>query len=350
MYNRASADPDGKPWSERKKLVWWQAEGEDEHKSGGVQSTGEQHGDATTQRHPKGKWVGYDVPDFPKEKAPDTPADPHGRGMAAHSGAEPFIMMADGVGRLFVAEGLVDGPLPAHYEPLESPVKNPLYKQQSNPMDKHDQTMGNMLAPLLSQEYPYVVTTYRLTEHHTSGAMSRWIPWLSELQPELFAEIDPQLAREKGLQTGDWATLTTARGELEMRVLVTGRVAPLEINGQRLHQIGLPYHWSFKGIVTGDTVNNMTALTEEPNVHIHEAKTFTGNLRKGRKKAAVASEPVSGDAVVVQSGGEAAELNDKVHLGVVDVTEHPNNIAVSVDAGQSPAAETASGKAAGSVQ
>ncbi len=345
LYNRASADPDGKPWSERKKLIWWEDE-PDGKPSGGEQAKGEHHGDETSPHGGKGRWVGYDVPDFPKEKAPNTPADPKGLGLAAHSGAEPFIMQADGVGRLYVAEGLVDGPLPTHYEPLESIVRNPLYPgQQSNPLDQRDQRQGNMLAPSISDSYPYVVTTYRLTEHHTSGAMSRWVPWLSELQPELFAEIDPLLAQEKGLVTGDWATLTTARGELEMRVLVTERIAPLRVDGNVIHQIGLPYHWSFKGIVTGDTVNNMTALTEEPNVHIHEAKVFTGNLRKGRKGAPVQSEPSSSDGVVVARGGEAGELAREVNLGLVDMMRHENHI--SADAGQSRAAQEASGQRSG---
>lgn len=322
LYNRASADPDGKPWSERKKLVWWQPE--DGAQSGGEQSSGEQSGDNTTPKNSKGKWVGYDVPDFPVEKAPDTKADPYGLGMAAHSGSAPFIMQADGLGRLYVDEGLVDGPLPTHYEPLESPIKNPLYKQQNNPMDKKDNWPGNPSNPPVSDNYPYVLTTYRLTEHHTSGAMSRWVPWLSELQPELFAEIDPELAEEKGLITGDWATINTSRGELELRVLVTHRMTPLTIAGKRVHQIGLPYHWGAKGIVTGDVVNNMTSLTEEPNVHIHEAKSFTGNIRKGHSHSKVDSDPVSSDNMVVARGGEASELNREVHLGVVDVTHHNN--------------------------
>lgn len=341
LYNRASADPDGQPWSERKKLVWWHPEDENGPNSGGEQSAGEQHGDKTTPNH-KGKWVGFDVPDFPVDKAPTTPADPHGLGMAAHSGANPFIMMADGVGQLFVPNGLVDGPLPAHYEAIESPVKNPVYKQQINPTSKAKSRPGNPLNPSLSDQYPYVVTTYRLTEHHTSGGMSRWVPWLAELQPELFAEISPMLAQEKGLLNGDWAVITTSRGELEMRVLVTERMTPLRIDGAIIHQIGLPYHWGSKGIVTGDVVNNMIALTGEPNVHIHEAKTFTANLRKGRRADAPPSEPSSSDNVVVPRGGEAGELAREVKLGVTDVTKHENS---SGDAGGlSPATQEAAGQ------
>ncbi len=324
LYNRASADPDGKPWSDRKQLVWWEADPEASEQTKPEQSAGEQMGDATSQRTGKGKWVGHDVPDFPLDKAPWTPADPNGVGLAAHSGSDPFIMMADGVGQLFAPTGLADGPLPAHYEAVESPVANPLYLQQNNPLRKVIERPENPINPSLDPRYPHVVTTYRLTEHHTSGGMSRWVPWLSELQPELFAEIDPELAAQEGLLNGDWATLTTSRGELEMRVLVTDRMRPLNIDGKPLHQIGLPYHWGSKGVVTGDTVNNMIALTTEPNARIHEAKTFTAGLRKGRARKAVESNPVSGDDMVVNRGGEAGELAHKMHLGAVDVMKHVN--------------------------
>ncbi len=342
LYNRASADPAGRPWSERKKLVWWQPDPQGGQASPGEEVAGEHHGDATTPQH-AGKWVGYDVPDFPLQKAPSTPAAPQGLGMEAHSGADPFIMMADGVGQLFVPTGLVDGPLPTHYEALESPVANPVYRQQSNPAQKTKSRPGNELNPALSPDYPHVVTTYRLTEHHTSGAMSRWVPWLSELQPELFAEINPVLAAETGLENGDWATLVTSRGELEMRVLVTGRLTPLNINGQVIHQIGLPYHWGSKGIVTGDVVNNMVPLSEESNVHIHEAKSFTANLRKGRRAVPAPSEPFSSDNVVVARGGEAGQLNREVHLGTVDVMTHVNQVATA-EPGNRPAVQEAAGQ------
>jgi formate dehydrogenase major subunit len=281
LYNRAAADPDGKPWSENKKLVWWDAA--------------------------QNAWVGHDVPDFPKDKAPDAARQPDGKGINYHGGDAPFIVLPDGVGQLFVPKGLADGPLPAHYEAVESPVRNRLYRQRRNPLADAKNRPDNPLNPN-GAKYPYVVTTYRLTEHHTSGAMSRWIPWLAELQPELFAEIDPVLAREKGLQNGDWATLLTERGELEMRVLVTDRMKPLTVDGATLHQIGLPYHWGRKGLVTGDTVNNMIPLTSEPNVKIHEAKTFTADLRPGKRVARPPSDIHSSDGVTVPSGGEAGHL------------------------------------------
>ena len=282
LYNRASADPDGQPWSEAKKLVWWDAA--------------------------IGKWTGQDTPDFPLNKAPETPANPDGKGLEAHSGRDPFLMQADGRGWLFAPKGLVDGPLPTHYEALESPVENPLYKQQINPTTKEFSRKDNRRNRSLDPRYPYVATTYRLTEHHTSGGMSRWIPWLSELQPELFAEIDPELAAEKQLKNGDWATVWTERGELELKVLVTDRMQPLKIGKRRIHQIGMPYHWGSRGLITGDVVNNLTPLLEEANVYIHEAKTFTCNLRKGRRTSPPVSSPSSSQGVVVTNGGAGQDL------------------------------------------
>src|SRR6185437_8379207 len=166
LYNRASADPDGKPWSERKKYVWWDEE--------------------------KKEWTGLDVPDFPKTKAPHTPADPDAGGMDAHSGADPFIMMLEGRGQLFVASGLKDAPIPAHYEPLQSVVHNEVYGQQSNPTLGLYHRDDNPYNKPVDDAYPYVLTTYRITEQ--SGIMTRYVPWLAELQPAAFCEIDPELA------------------------------------------------------------------------------------------------------------------------------------------------------------
>jgi len=258
LYNRASADPDGRPWSERKKLVWW---------------------DQT-----EGRWTGYDIPDFPVKKAPNTPAKPDGTGMDALSGADPFIMMGDGKGWLFVPGGLRDGPLPTHYEPMESPVVNALYRQDANPSAKFWPKAGNRLAKLQDPAYPYAVTTYRLTEHHTAGGMSRWIPWLAELQPTFFAEISPRLAGETGVNNGDWVVVSTPRAEIEARALVTERMQPLRIGKQTIETVGLPYHWGYAGIVKGDAANDLVSLVGDPNVSIEEAKAFTCNLRKGRTR------------------------------------------------------------------
>jgi formate dehydrogenase major subunit len=256
LYNRASADPDGKPWSERKKLVWW-----DEQEA---------------------KWTGLDVPDFPVSKAPNTPIKHDGVGMDALSGQDPFIMVGDGKGWLFVPAGLRDGPLPTHYEPMESPIANPLYAQDKNPTTKYWPRRENRLARPLDPEYPYAVTTYRLTEHHTAGGMSRWIPWLSELQPTFFAEISPRLAKQVGVDNGDWVVISTPRGQVEARAMVTERMQATSAGGMAVETVGLPYHWGYAGIVKGDAANDLAPLVGEPNVSIEEVKAFTCNVRKGR--------------------------------------------------------------------
>ena len=265
LYNRASADPEGKPWSERKKYVWWDPEHD--------------NGNGT-----KGRWVGYDIPDFPETKPPTARAEPNGRGMDAHSGADPFTMQMEGRGRLFAPSGLTDGPLPTFYEPVESPVTNILYPATPiNPVVKHWHRPDNKENGINNPEYPYAITTYRLTEHHVGGAMSRWVPWLSELQPELFAEISEELAAEKGVQMGDWITIWTERGEIEARAMVTRRIRPLQIEGRTVHQIGLPFHWSYAGVVKGDTANDLLMLVADRNVSMHNAKSFTCNMRAGRR-------------------------------------------------------------------
>ena len=256
LYNRASADPQGRPWSERKKYIWWDAE--------------------------QKKWTGYDVPDFPLTKAPDTPGNPEGTALDAHSGADPFIIMADGKGWLFVPGGLKDGPLPTHYEPEESPVQNALYSQQTNPVAKVWKRRENTLAQFGDPKYPFVITTYRLTEHHTAGGMSRWLPWLAELQPYGFVELSPALAGEKGIANGDWVVVSTPRGDAEARAMVTDRLQPLKIRRRTVHQIGMPWHFGWQGLATGGIANNLTAMVADPNVSIHESKAFMCNIRKGR--------------------------------------------------------------------
>ena len=156
--------------------------------------------------------------------------------MAAIAGDDAFIMQADGKAWLFAPAGLLDGPLPTHYEPQESPVRNPLYGQQANPARQVFARRTTGTSPSGdepgSEVFPYVVTTYRLTEHHTAGGMSRWLPYLSELQPEFFCEVSPELAAERGLEHLGWATIITARSAIEARVMVTERMAPLTIQGR----------------------------------------------------------------------------------------------------------------------
>jgi formate dehydrogenase major subunit len=128
-----------------------------------------------------------------------------------------------------------------------------------------------------------VITTYRLTEHHLSGVMSRNLPWLAELQPELFLEISPELAHEKGIANTDWVTVSTPRGVVHAKALVTRRMRPLHMGDQLVHQVGMPWHWGYQGVVTGDVVNNLSAMVADPNVSIHESKAFTCNVEKGRR-------------------------------------------------------------------
>jgi formate dehydrogenase major subunit len=257
LYNRASADPQGRPWSERKKYVWW-----DEAEK---------------------KWTGYDTPDFPVNKPPDFRPKAGASGMDAHAGTDPFIMKPDGKGWLFVPKGLKDGPLPTHYEAAESPVQNALYRQQSNPAAKFFRDRpDNRLSPVGDPNYPIVVTTYRLTEHHVSGPMTRWMPWLNALQPSLFVEISPELAAEQKIHHGDWVIISTPRGEIEARAMVTRRMRPLRISGRLVHQIGLPFHWGFQGRSRGSITNDLAHMVLEPNVSIEEAKAFMCNIRPGR--------------------------------------------------------------------
>jgi formate dehydrogenase major subunit len=256
LYNRASADPDGKPWSERKAYVWWDAD--------------------------EGKWTGHDVPDFIPDREPHHVPPEGASGPDALGGSDPFIMQTDGKAWLFAPAGLADGPLPAHYEPIESPVPNALYDQQANPARVHYRIPANPLNPQRSDVFPYVFTTYRLTEHHTAGGMSRTLPFLSELQPEFFCEVSPALAAERGLENGGWATIATTRTAIEARVLVTDRMRPLRVGDREIHQVGLPYHWGSTGLSTGDSANDLVNVTVEPNVRIQD-KVGTCDIQPGRR-------------------------------------------------------------------
>jgi formate dehydrogenase major subunit len=272
MYNRCSADPDGRPWPKEARLARQFAPGDGKTYRGYV------WWDAAQK-----KWLGLDVPDFALAKAPTAPADPNGVGLAYHDGASPFIMMLDGKGWLYAPTSLKDGPLPTHYEPAESPFKNAIYKQQSNPVYIHYDTpnSSNKLAPVGSPDYPHMLSTYRLTEHHLSGVMSRWLPWLAELQPELFCEISPEHAAELGVRSTDYVTISTPRASIRAKALVTRRVRPFHVEGRVVHHVGLPWHWGYKGVATGDVVNNLSAMVGEPNVMIHESKIFVCNVAKG---------------------------------------------------------------------
>jgi formate dehydrogenase major subunit len=262
LYNRASADPEGNPWSERKRYVWWDAR--------------------------EGRWTSLgDSPDFPPTKSPDYEPGRRAKAMDGIAGDSPFIVHPDGLGWIHAPSGVVDGPLPAHYEPQESPFRNPLYGQQRNPARQVYHRGENPYHPTDGQAgaevFPYVLTTYRLTEHHTAGGMTRALPYLAELQPEMFCEVSPRLAAERGLEHGGWATIVTARGAIEARVMVTERLKPLIVQGREAHLVGLPYHWGRRGIATGDSANELLALALDNNVHIAEYKAATCDIRPGRR-------------------------------------------------------------------
>jgi formate dehydrogenase major subunit len=254
IYNRASARPDGSPWSERKKLVWWDSE----------------------------KWTGIDVPGFVKGKSPEYEPEPGAEGLDAIPGDAPFILHEDGLGWLYVPKGLQDGPFPTHYEPLESPVHNALYSRDTDPAVHWFTRAENRFAPPGDERFPFVLTTYRLTEHHTAGGMSRYLPHLSELQPAMFAEISLELARQLGIKNGEYVCIVNLRGAIEARALVSRRIRPINMNGKEVHQIALPFHFGTQGDVRGDAANDLLAISGEPNVTIMEAKAAACNIVPGR--------------------------------------------------------------------
>lgn len=244
IYNRCSADANGKPWSQEKALIWW-----DEAQK---------------------KWVGYDVPDFAPTRAPTDPG-----------GKDPFIMLTDGKGWLFGP--LADGPFPEHYEPLESPVKNLLSGTQNNPVIKlwttdQDKEIGDHVGT--ADKFPIVATTYRVVEHWQAGAMSRTLPWLAEAQPELFVEMSKDLASRKGIQNGDKVIVSSARGQVTAVAIVTDRVQPLVVDGKKVDLVGLPWHFGWAGIATGDVVNDLTPHVGDANTMIPEYKAFLVDVRK----------------------------------------------------------------------
>nr|PZN42752.1 MAG: formate dehydrogenase-N subunit alpha [Bacillota bacterium] len=246
LYNRASADPEGKPWG-KVPLVWFD--------------------------HATGQWKGVDVPDM-------LPVKPGEVRMGVRFDT-PFIMKAGGLGGIWGGTSLVDGPVPVHYEPVESPVQNLLYRQQNIPTARTYQSPYDHYGT--PDKYPLVVTTYRLTEHLTSGVMTRNLPWLAEAFAVPFVEISQELAREKGIRNGDLVEVETARGRIRVRALVTARLKPLRLGDRVVHEIGLPIHWApFSGVagVQADITNTLTPQAVDANVQIQESKAFLGNIRK----------------------------------------------------------------------
>lgn len=238
IYNRASVDLNGQPFDPKRAVIRWNGE----------------------------KWVG-DVPDG---GYPPLAVDPAKARL-------PFIMTAEGRARLF-GQGLVDGPLPEHYEAWESPVANLFSSQQNNPTialwAKDFQQRGD------PGRYPIIATTYRLSEHWQAGQMTRNLPWLVELFPQMFVEISEELAAEKGLRNGDKAIVETARGSIEVAVAVTRRLEPFYLGNRTVHQIAMPWHWGYIGLSTGQSANILAPNVGDANTMIPEYKAFLCDIRR----------------------------------------------------------------------
>jgi formate dehydrogenase major subunit len=249
LYNRASCDLEGKPWDPKRAAVWWDESA--------------------------GKWQGHDVLDFPVTSPPK-----------AHMG--PFIMTHEGVGRLFTPLGLlVDGPFPEHYEPLETPTENLFHpKLSANPLGKKVETPFDKFGKP-SEGYSAVAFTMRLTETYHWWTKNN--PANVQLAPEPYAEINDEMARDLGITGGDFIKISSARGRHICRALVTKRLAPLQINGKRLYQVGIPFSWGFRGISedAGRTsltlVNELTPTSYDANTRTPEYKTFLVKVEKVEK-------------------------------------------------------------------
>jgi len=248
LYNRASCNAKGQPYAPHKAVVSydWAA----------------------------GKWVG-DVPDgpWPPLQNPDGSENPEGR--------YSFIMTQEGHA-CFFANTLLDGPLPEHYEPLESPTRNTFSSQQFSPVAKvlHPEEVGS------PEQFPIVATTYRVAEHWQAGAMTRNLPWLVELQPNAFVEISRELAAEKGVKNGDQVTVSTKRGAITLYAVVTRRFKPFQINGKKVHQVGIIWHFGYAGLAPGPSANELTPHVGGPNTMIPEYKAFLCDLVKAEKGVA----------------------------------------------------------------
>jgi formate dehydrogenase major subunit len=243
LYNRASADPLGRPWDATRPGIRWDPAA--------------------------GKWVG-DVPDYPPTANPADPASPL-----------PFIMTGEGTGRLF-SNGVADGPFPEHYEPIESPVGNPLHPDVATTPAAflYDKAAGRPDRFGTPAEFPYVATSYRLTEHE--HYITQQVEHLVQLQPEAFVEVPAALAREKGIATGDLVRVSSKRGKLEVRAVVTKRLGPLQVDGKTIYQIGIPIHWGFVGLRTGQhwLANALTPFVGDASSRTPEFKAFLVNLEK----------------------------------------------------------------------
>ena len=189
-------------------------------------------------------------------------------------------MTREGFARLFGAEGLADGPFPEHYEALESPVRNLLSATQTNPAMRRWTTEGLDVVGD-PQTFPIIATTFRMCEHWQAGAMTRNQAWLVELVPDMFVEMGESLAKAKGIAHGEKVRILSARGSIEAYALVTKRIQPFRLNGREYEQVGLPWHFGYAGLATGDSANVLTPFIGDANTQIPEYKAFLCTVEKG---------------------------------------------------------------------
>jgi formate dehydrogenase major subunit len=242
LYNRASADMNGQPWDPTRKTIAWNGT----------------------------KWEGYDVPDIAPTAKPDV--------------VGPFIMNPEGTARLFTRGMMKDGPFPAHYEPFESPIANPIAPNvRGNPAARVFE--GDMAQFGEAEKFPYAATSYRLTEHF--HFWTKHVQPNAVMQPEFFVEISEQLAAEKGIKPGGWVKVMSNRGEVRAKAVVTKRIKPLQCDGKTVHIVGIPLHWGFTGAAKkGFGPNTLTPFVGDANIETPEYKAFLVDI-------APLTEPVS---------------------------------------------------------
>ncbi len=248
LYNRASVDLNGKPYNPKKAVIEWDGK----------------------------KWVG-DVPDGPWAPQADT-----------KNGKLAYIMTTDGYAQLY-GPGRLDGPFPEHYEPAETPVaQHPFSKQLSSPVYKFHTSDMDKLAKAADPKYPIVLTTYSMTEHWCGGGETRNVPNLLEAEPQLYVEMSPELAKEKGIANGDGVIVESARGKVEAIAMVTVRIRPFKVMGKTVHLIGMPFAYGWTTPKCGDSTNRLTIVACDPNTTIPEAKACCVNIRKADKLTEIA--------------------------------------------------------------
>ncbi|MDD5224766.1 MAG: molybdopterin dinucleotide binding domain-containing protein, partial [bacterium] len=242
IYNRASVDENGKPFDPERAVIQWE----------------------------NGKWVG-DVPDGPWPP------------LANEKGKYPFIMLKEGHSQLF-GPGMAEGPFPEHYEPIETPIKaHSLSPQLHNPCAKILSGTNDLLATPGDERYPIVLTTYSMTEHWCGGSETRNVPWLLEAEPQLYVEMSPELAGEKGIKNGDPVVITSIRGRVEAIAMVTVRMRPFKVMGKTVHEIGMPFAFGWTTPGRGDSTNRLTPSVGDPNTTIPEYKACCVNIEKADK-------------------------------------------------------------------